>query len=133
MLLFLLVLSDAVSNEGRNLVEVVNGSTYLEVNITSGSLFNDVMNDLVWYYNGYPILVTSNFTYPEGSKSLETSVYGGGIFSVRYAGFLVIPQDKICENFLLDSLTNYPAFRLANFYRFKQGELYIRNTLFIKL
>ena len=115
---------DALNAEFDNSGEVINGSTYLEVNITSGSLFNEVFKDLVWYYNEYVISVTSNFAVPDGNTSLQTQVYGEGTFKVRYEGLLVIPQDQACEKSLLDTLTYYPAFGSAKFYNFKQSELH---------
>ena len=124
---------DALNAEFDNSGEVINGSTYLEVNITSGSLFNDVFKDLVWYYNEYVISVTSNFTFPDGNTSLQTQVYSEGTFKVRYEGLLVIPQDQACEKSLLDTLTHYPAFRSAKFYKFDLGELHQFETSFISI
>ena len=115
---------DALNAEFDNSEEVINRSTYLEVDRTSVSLFNEFFKDLVWYYNDSAISVSSTSTFPDGNASLQTQVYGEGTFKVRYEGFLVIPHDQACEKSLLDTLTYYPAFRSAKFYKFDQGELH---------
>ena len=115
---------DALNAEFDNSEEVIKGSTYLEVDMTSNSLFNKFFKDLVWYYNEYAISVSSTFTLPDRNTSLQTQVYGEGTFKVRYEGFLVIPHNQACEKSLLDTLTHYPAFRSAKFYKFNEGELH---------
>ena len=99
---------------------VINGSTNLEVNLTSESFLNNNFSKLVWYYNEYPIFSSNNSNFLGHNTTLITPVYDGGGYGVRYEGLLTVPYNSICEKDVLDALQYYPTFRSAAF-KLKKG------------
>lgn len=98
--------------------EVINSSINLEVNIKSVTLLNNYLNNLVWYYNEYPVYSSTNIN---NNATLYIPLYNGGIYQARYEGFLVVPHNKMCEKALLDALQYYPTFRPATLNAMDEG------------
>ncbi len=108
---FCLYSPDIIQN--GNLV-VRNGSVHLTTQ-TNVSLLDGVMTELVLYYNSYLISRNSTDNYMGDSASLVATAYGLSGYKVRYEQFLVIPQNNLCEEFLLEGLSGYPVFKTAHF------------------
>ena len=103
-----------------NSYQTMNGSTYIEVDITNTTQYTNLMSKLAWYHNDN-LVSRTNVTIFGGTKSLQTHVNRGGDFKVRFEGFLTVPYDRTCEKSLLDALKNYPAFKRIQTSFTKQG------------
>ena len=102
------------------------GYSQIEVNIWNTTSFNSLLNEVVLYYNEYPVSRLSHYTNNFTLTAYVLPNYDN--YKVRFEGFLVVPHDRSCEKALLDVLHYYPAFQAATFPNNLTGKLILHST-----
>ena len=96
----------------------------LTLNKTATNI-NSYLHQLDWYFDmaktGFMMpLEADNTKYILSSDNMSLTIMNinvqdAGVYTARYDGLLLYPQDKSCEQQLLEALRHYPVFQPVTF------------------